>query len=143
MVKFAFQTYARKFVKPFVTAHGEWSVRSGILIAITNDNGMVRLGEIAPLPEFGTETLAEAIEFCRSLGNEFDTLQIPENYSCCQFAFEMAGSPLAPLGKGGTRMLGDSRAISRGIPNHIVNHSKSPLIVPLTKGDLGGSNQTS
>ncbi len=130
MVKFAFQTYARKFVKPFVTAHGEWSVRSGILIAITNDNGVVRLGEIAPLPEFGTETLAEAIAFCRSLGNEFDTLQIPENYSCCQFAFEMAGSPLAPLGKGGTRILRDSRSI---------NHPKSSLIVPLTKGDLGGS----
>ncbi len=112
MAKFAFQTYARKFVKPFVTAHGEWSVRSGILIAITNDNGRVRLGEIAPLPEFGTETLAEAIAFCRSLGNEFDTLQIPENYPCCQFAFEMAGSPLTSL---------------------------TPLIVPLTKGDLGGS----
>ncbi|MCY7407381.1 MAG: o-succinylbenzoate synthase [Alkalinema sp. CAN_BIN05] len=131
MVKFAFQTYARKFVKPFVTAHGEWSVRSGILIAITSDNGVVRLGEIAPLPEFGTETLAEAIAFCKSLGNEFDTLQIPENYSCCRFAFEMAGSPLAPLGKGGPRMLGDSRSI---------NHPKSSLIVPLTKGDLGGSN---
>ena len=130
MVKFAFQTYARKFVKPFVTAHGEWSVRSGILIAITSDNGVVRLGEIAPLPEFGTETLAEAIAFCKSLGNEFDTLQIPENYSCCQFAFEMAGSALASLGKGGTRMLGDSRSI---------NHPKSSLIVPLIKGDLGGS----
>ncbi len=113
MVKFAFQAYARKFVKPFVTAHGEWSVRSGILIAITNDNGMVRLGEIAPLPEFGTETLAEAIAFCESLGNEFDALQIPENYPCCQFAFEMAGSPLVSL---------------------------TPLIVPLTKGDLGGSS---
>jgi O-succinylbenzoic acid--CoA ligase len=112
MVKFAFQTYARKFIKPFVTAHGEWSVRSGILIAITNDNGVVRLGEIAPLPEFGTETLAEAIAFCESLGNEFDALQIPENYPCCQFAFEMAGCPLV---------------------------SVTPLIVSLIKGDLGES----
>ena len=117
MVKFAFQTYARRFVKPFVTAHGEWSIRSGILIAITNDNGVVQLGEIAPLPEFGTETLAEAIAFCESLGNEFDqtefdALQIPENYPCCQFAFEMARSPQTSL---------------------------IPLIVPLTKGDLGGS----
>ena len=97
MVKFAFQTYARKFVKPFVTAHGEWLVRSGILIAITTDNGAVQLAEIAPLPEFGTETLAEAIAFCQSLGKEFDTLQILENYPCCQFAFEMAGFPLASL----------------------------------------------
>ena len=85
MVKFAFQIYARKLIKPFVTSHGEWSIRSGILIAITHDNGLVRLGEIAPLPEFGTETLDEAIEFCESLGNEFDSLQIPENYSCCRF----------------------------------------------------------
>ena len=124
MVKFAFQTYARKFIKPFVTSHGEWSIRSGILIAITHDNGLVRLGEIVPLPEFGTETLAEAIAFCKSLGNEFNSLQIPENYSCCQFAFEMAGSALAPLGKEGTRIPED----------HLF-----PLILPLPKGDLGGS----
>ena len=130
MVKFAFQTYARKFIKPFVTAHGEWSIRSGILIAITHDDGLVRLGEIAPLPEFGTETLAEAIAFCESLGNEFHSLQIPENYSCCRFGFEMAGSPLAPRGKGGTRMYGDN------LDPSIVPLS---LIVPLTKGDLGGS----
>lgn len=95
-----------------MTAHGEWSVRSGILIAITDNNGVVRLGEITPLPEFGTETLAEAIAFCESLGNEFDTLHIPENYSCCQFAFEMAG---------------------------LSQTTFSPLIVPVNKGTFLGS----
>ncbi len=91
MLKFAFQTYARSFAKPLVTAHGNWSVREGILIAVTNENGILRLGEIAPLPWFGSETFEEAIEWCRSLGSEFDeNLIIPNHLPCCRFAFESA-----------------------------------------------------
>ncbi len=91
MLKFAFQTYARSFATPIVTAHGSWSVRQGILIAITDANGVLRLGEIAPLPWFGSETLEEAIGFCESLGDSFsEDRVIPNHLPCCQFAFESA-----------------------------------------------------
>ncbi len=121
MLKFAFQVYKRKFAKPLVTAHGEWSDRKGILIAVTDANGILQLGEIAPLPWFGSETLEEAIEFCQSLGSEFnENLVIPNHLPCCQFAFESARSPLAPLAKGGIRKDLGSK-------------------IPLGKGDLGGS----
>lgn len=96
MFKFAFQPYQRKFARAFVTAHGLWSVREGILIAVTHPNGILRLGEIAPLPWFGSETLSEAIDFCESIGKTFEAdLHVPEHLPCCQFAFESAGISLS------------------------------------------------
>jgi O-succinylbenzoate synthase len=51
------------------------------------------MGDIAPLPWFGTESLTEAIAFCHSLPAVVSTeqlLSIPDALPACQFGFGMA-----------------------------------------------------
>lgn len=50
-------------------------------------------GEIAPIPWLGSETLEEALAWCRSLPQELDPEQIaaiPDHLPACQFGFESA-----------------------------------------------------
>ncbi len=62
--------YQRPLRQPLHTAHGLWSVREGIVLRLTDDEGHVGYGEIAPIPWFGTETLAQALTFCQSLTSQ-------------------------------------------------------------------------
>jgi o-succinylbenzoate synthase len=83
-----FERYARSFQQPLVTSHGVWAIRAGMIIHLNGSPG-----EIAPLEWFGTESLAEAEAFCRSLNGQIERSQIwaiPDSLPCCQFAFEMA-----------------------------------------------------
>jgi O-succinylbenzoate synthase len=50
-------------------------------------------GEIAPLPEFGSESLTEAIAFCQQLPSQLslhDINAVPNELSACQFGVGMA-----------------------------------------------------
>lgn len=88
-----FHPYQRLFRRPLHTNHGIWRVREGIIITITDSINRQGRGEIAPLPWFGSETLAEALQFCRQLGNtvnKVDLINIPDRLPACQFAFESA-----------------------------------------------------
>ena len=92
-MKFKFDIYQRSFKKPLRTSHGLWQVREGIIISLEDREGNVARGEIAPLPWFGTETMTEAIEFCRSLGDKIqpdDIWRISDRLRACQFALESA-----------------------------------------------------
>lgn len=60
--RFSFQPYRRTFVNPLLTARGEWGVREGFIVCAEDDLG-VGYGEIAPIPEFGSETIAQAEDF--------------------------------------------------------------------------------
>ncbi|MDJ0743916.1 MAG: o-succinylbenzoate synthase [Xenococcaceae cyanobacterium MO_167.B27] len=97
MLLFQFQSYRRNFIQPLHTSHGIWRVREGIIITLRNSEGKIGQGEIAPIPWFGSETLQEAQEFCKQLG---DTITVQDIYSicdrlpCCQFAFESAVTEL-------------------------------------------------
>jgi o-succinylbenzoate synthase len=85
--------YHRPFKRPLQTSHGLWSVRSGIILQLIDDRGTVGLGEIAPLPWFGTETLEEALAFCDRFPSEITTdtlLAVPDRFPACQFGFESA-----------------------------------------------------
>ena len=93
--------YQRPFRNPLHTAHGLWFVREGILLRLTNDEGHIGYGEIAPIPWFGTETLAQALAFCQSLGADFwqnrVTLaesDIPPNFPATQFGLASAWANL-------------------------------------------------
>ena len=88
-----FHSYQCPFRRPLHTNHGIWRVREGIIIEITDSINHKGKGEIAPLPWFGSETIAEALQFCRQLGNsltELDIANIPDSLPACQFAFESA-----------------------------------------------------
>jgi O-succinylbenzoate synthase len=93
LLKFQFQPYSRPFKTPLKTHHGLWEVREGIVLQLTGKDGKIGWGEISPLSWFGSETLADALNFCDSLPSEIDEntiFSIPETLPACQFGFESA-----------------------------------------------------
>jgi o-succinylbenzoate synthase len=91
--KFEFRPYQRKFVRAVVTSHGIWEIREGIILCLTDESGKVGWGEIAPITWFGSETLEQALNFCRQLLPEIreETIfSIPDHLPACQFGFESA-----------------------------------------------------
>lgn len=87
------RVYQRSFKQPLATAHGLWAVREGIILRLTDAQGHIGYGEIAPLPWFGSETLADAIALCQSLPSPltWDAMRaIPDHRPACQFGFESA-----------------------------------------------------
>jgi o-succinylbenzoate synthase len=91
--KFSFQPYQRKFKQPLQTSHGNWDVREGIILSLTDDAGKTRWGEIAPISWFGSETVTQAHNYCRQLPTEITTetiYSIPDSLPACQFGFESA-----------------------------------------------------
>jgi o-succinylbenzoate synthase len=92
-LKFQFKLYQNHFKQPLQTSHGVWSIREGIIISLTNSAGITSRGEIAPLPWFGSETMAQAIEFCQQLEEAItqqEIMAIGDHLPCCQFALESA-----------------------------------------------------
>lgn len=93
MYRFAHKTYRLPLRAPWRTAHGRWTEREGIIVRLENESGRVGFGEIAPIPWFGTETLAEAEEICRKFGTQVDAAQldeVPERFGCVRFALAAA-----------------------------------------------------
>ena len=89
----AFRSYRRPFRQPLKTAHGLWCLREGILLRLADEDGQVGWGEIAPIAEFGTESMGQAIQFCRSLPPDITPnlfSQIPSTLPACQFGLESA-----------------------------------------------------
>lgn len=56
------QTYGLPFAQSFNTAHGVMAMREGAILTVTTDTGLRGIGEMAPFPAFGGETLVEACE---------------------------------------------------------------------------------
>lgn len=91
--RFQFRPYSRSFKSPLQTHHGVWSARRGIILQLTNSAGQIGWGEIAPVEFFGTESLDQALDFCRSLPAEItaETIaQLPSSLPVCQFGLEAA-----------------------------------------------------
>lgn len=92
-LSFQFKPYQNHFKQPLQTSHGVWRIREGIIISLTNSAGVTGRGEIAPLPWFGSETMAEAEKFCQQLGTTItrqEITTIDDRLPSCQFAFESA-----------------------------------------------------
>ena len=91
---FAFCLYRRPFRQPLRTRYGLWLIREGILIRLTDvETGQQGYGEIAPIPWFGSETLEQALAFCRQLPAELSEAQIegiPATLPATRFALECA-----------------------------------------------------
>jgi O-succinylbenzoate synthase len=91
--KFAFKSYRLPLRVPLRTAHGTWTEREGTIVRLEDEAGRVGFGEIAPLPWFGTETLAEAQEVCRKFGATADGElldAVPVRFGCVRFALAQA-----------------------------------------------------
>lgn len=53
--------YRTPFRASFTTVHGAMAEREGIIVQVTNEQGITGIGEIAPLPDFGGGSLADAV----------------------------------------------------------------------------------
>ncbi len=103
-VRCEYRAYRAAFRQPLITAHGAWAEREGVLLRLQGGDGRFALGEIAPLPAWGSETLAAALAFCATLPPAIDesfVQAIPAALPCCRFAFESAWDalhhPASPL----------------------------------------------
>lgn len=81
------RAYRRTFRKPLRTAHGEWKTREGFVVRL-EANGSVAFGEVAPIPDFGTETVARAANFLKQWLE--DSIIMPSGLPCCYFALSSA-----------------------------------------------------
>lgn len=116
--RFAFRAYHRPFRRSLQTSQGIWSQRDGIILRLVNAAGYVTFGEIAPLPWFGSETFAQAWDFCAQVSPNLvaETIAaIPAHLPACQFGFESAWvghasrtKPIAPDHLSGLLPAGDS-----------------------------------
>ena len=91
--RFSHKTYRRPLPKPLRTAHGWWAEREGLIIRLEDEQGRVGFGEVAPIPWFGTETMAAAEETCRKFGDSVDAGlldAVPESQGCVRFALAQA-----------------------------------------------------
>ena len=91
--RFEFRPYQRRFLRSLTTNHGNWNIREGIILCLTDESGKVGWGEIAPISWFGSETLEQALDFCRQLPREITDeiiFSIPDELPACQFGFESA-----------------------------------------------------
>ncbi|MEM7791052.1 MAG: o-succinylbenzoate synthase [Verrucomicrobiota bacterium] len=90
---FSYRRYRRAFRKALRTARGEWRFREGFILYAESQEGQVGFGEIAPIPEFGTETVDAAANFLQhlvedpALAENSDEL---DGLPCCAFALSAA-----------------------------------------------------
>jgi L-Ala-D/L-Glu epimerase len=64
-----FQRYSLPLTHPFDSSRGELSDRDGYLVRLTDEHGYAGIGDVAPLPDFGTETQAEAESLLKELAS--------------------------------------------------------------------------
>ncbi|MEN8733928.1 MAG: o-succinylbenzoate synthase [Lentimonas sp.] len=89
----AFLPYQRAFSSPLRTSHGLWHERKGFIVRI-EDSGRIGYGEIAPIPDFGTETIEAAGAFLLKL-MKTPEIAIPVDLPCCAFGLSAALATLA------------------------------------------------
>ncbi len=80
------------------TAHGVLVERTGVLVRLEGESGVVGCGEAAALPWFGTETADEVVAACSVLGERVTAEQlasVPARLRCLRFALQVATSATA------------------------------------------------
>ena len=94
--QFSFRYFSQKFTKPMITNHGIWEIRESIIIRLIDEKDQITWGEISPISWFGSETIEQALDFCRQLPKEITKeiiFAIPDKLPACQFAFESSTHP--------------------------------------------------
>jgi O-succinylbenzoate synthase len=89
--QFSFRYLSQKFTNPIITNHGVWEIRESVIIRLINEENHVTWGEISPISWFGSETIEQALDFCRQLPKTITKeiiFTIPDHLPACQFAFE-------------------------------------------------------
>jgi len=102
------------------TSRGQWLLREGFILRLESEEGLVGWGEIAPITDFGTETLDAAERACNSLGNYFSIEAIEAldpSLVCVRSGFRAAVHELYRL-KAAAKVEGDTAIINQ-IPDSL------------------------
>ncbi len=84
------RAYRRKFLRPLATARGEWSVREGLVVRLTDPDGRIGYGEAAPAPGFGVETTARDRMWLQRAPNQLTAAElrrVPKRLGSLRWAF--------------------------------------------------------
>ncbi len=65
----------------FGTAHQQLATREGVIVEIYTDDGIVGVGEIAPLPEFTGDTVQDILPFLPYIAEHLQNKSLPEALS--------------------------------------------------------------
>ncbi len=106
-MRLEYRRYQLPFRAAVRTAHGLWREREGLLVRLTDAEGRVGWGEVAPLPWFGTETVDAAAAGLAALGEWGDGERfssVPVALGCLRQALFSAERDLGQAGgvPGGT-----------------------------------------
>lgn len=88
-----YRRFRLPFRAPVRTAHGVWAEREGLIVRIEAENGGAGLGEAAPIPHFGTESVDEDEAGVRTLGEWVDDgafAAVPARLACLRNALAEA-----------------------------------------------------
>ncbi|MCU0792267.1 MAG: o-succinylbenzoate synthase [Opitutaceae bacterium] len=115
MWKIAHRPYALPFRVVVRTAHGPWARREGFLVRVelageAHAKGGAGWGEVAPIPWFGTESLAEAAEALASLRGAASDLgdalaRVPQSCVCVRAALAAAWADAEPRAESAVKVL--------------------------------------
>jgi O-succinylbenzoate synthase len=98
--RFQFRRYRLPLRAPVRTAHGVWTEREGIVVRLEDEDRRTGLGEAAPIPGFGTETVDEAEAGARALGEwttEDAMAALPARLGCLRNAVAAACSEVGQV----------------------------------------------
>lgn len=87
--------YAIPFRRPLATSHRRWDEREGVTIEIETDAGLVGLGDVAPLPEFGTADVAACLRALDDVAPRLAGVDFTD--AVCAFDAACQDGALAPL----------------------------------------------
>lgn len=118
------------FLAPFATAHGVDSVRRGLLLRLTADDGREGLGEASPLPAFGGGTLEDALSLVAGLAPAL-LGQSLDNADAALAAVPPATPASAAIACAVDTALCDLRAQQAGVPLAALLGNAAPQPVPV------------
>ena len=93
--RFDCRRYRLPFRSPMRAANRNWTEREGWVIRLEGEDASVGWGEVAPIPEFGTESVDEDAEAIQKLGlsiSQAEIASIPGKLTCLRAGLSAAAS---------------------------------------------------
>src|SRR5215469_9539492 len=96
IIDIQWRKYRLPFLHSFSTAHNVMTAREGIIVQVATDRGIDGIGEIAPLPAFGGESLIDACTVLPSLVSRLQHKTLDEALDLV-LTEGQAGSKVSPV----------------------------------------------
>ena len=123
--------YRIPFHRPFVTAHGNQIERRGVLLQLRTDNGLVGLGEAAPIPGSAPRAWSDAAALLEALQASLPGRGLEETTDVIRLVDHLHPAAVAAVRCGLDTAACDVLAQAAGMPVALWLHSQSSETVPV------------